>query len=194
MRVVPLRRSHEVRHPCRVTVDGYDLDSNRVSVALGTDSYAVTFDRTDEATSTAKNGGNPVGFTDDRWGNLLADTSAGTTAGLVTYAFDLADRTISLTRARTTTSLALDALGRPRTRTSGSSVDTLAYLGSSNDVVRVANSGGSGAVTDSVLDAAGTRLGTKTSGTVAWLVPDLHGSLGMAVDPCDGRPYPRCSG
>ncbi len=160
---------------------GYDLDSNRVAVTLGSDAYAVTFDRTDEAIAISKNGGAAVSFAYDRWGNVLSDAAAGTTAGIVTYGYDLADRTTSITRAGTTTSLVLDALGRPRTRTSGSSVDTLTYLGASNEVVRVANAGGSGTTTDAVLDAAGTRLGTRSGSTVAWLIPDLHGSIAAGL-------------
>ena len=57
------------------------------------------------------------------------------------------------------------------TRTTGSSVDTYSYLGSSDTVVRIANTGGTGAVTDSISDPAGDRPGTKTGSTVAWLTP-----------------------
>ncbi len=160
---------------------GYDLDSNRVAFTLGSDAYAVTFDRTDEAIAISKNGGAAVAFLYDRYGNVLSDAAAGTTAGVVTYGYDLADRTTSITRAGTTTSLALDAAGRPRTRTSGSSVDTLTYLAASNEVVRVANAGGSGTTTDALLDAAGTRLGTRSGSTVAWLTPDLHGSIAAGL-------------
>ncbi len=160
---------------------GYDLDSNRVAFTLGSDAYAVTFDRTDEAIARGKNGGAAVSFLYDRWGNVLSDAAAGTTAGIVTYGYDLADRTTSITRAGSTTTLVLDAAGRPRTRTTGSSVDTLTYLGASNEVVRVANTGGSGTTTDAVLDAAGTRLGTRSGSTVAWLTPDLHGSIAAGL-------------
>ena len=71
------------------------------------------------------------------------------------------------------------------TRTTGSSVDTYSYLGTSDTVVRIANTGGTGAVTDSISDPAGDRLGTKTGSTVAWLTPDLHGSIaaGLAQTP-----------
>jgi RHS repeat-associated protein len=159
----------------------YDLDGNRVSFTLGSDGYAVTFDRTDAATGTRKNGGAAVSFAWDRWGNLLTDAAAGTTAGIVAYGYDLADRTTSITRAGTTTTLALDALGRVRTRTTGSSTDTMTYEGASNEVVRVANAGGSGATTDGITDAAGTRLGTRRGSSVAWLVPDLHGSVAAGL-------------
>ncbi len=84
-----------------------------------------------------------------------------------------------------TTTLTLDALGRPMNRTTGTSVDTYSYLGTSDTVVRIANTGGTGAVTDSITDPAGDRLGTRTGSTVAWLTPDLHGSIaaGLAQTP-----------
>jgi len=84
-----------------------------------------------------------------------------------------------------TTTLGLDALGGPDTRTTGGSADTYSYLGTSDTVVRIANTGGSGGVTDSIPDPAGDRLGTKTGSVVAWLVPDLHGSIaaGLAQSP-----------
>ena len=52
-------------------------------------------------------------------------------------------------------------------------------------MVRIANTGGTGAVTDSIPDPSGDRLGTKTGSTVAWLTPDLHGSIaaGLAQTP-----------
>ena len=84
-----------------------------------------------------------------------------------------------------TTTVGLDALGRPITRTTGSSVDTYSYAGTTDTVVRIANTGGTGAVTDSIPDPSGDRLGTKTGSTVAWLTPDLHGSIaaGLAQTP-----------
>ena len=42
--------------------------------------------------------------------------------------------------------------------------------GTSDTVVRIANTGRQGA-TDSISDPAGDRLGTKTGSTVAWLTP-----------------------
>ena len=59
------------------------------------------------------------------------------------------------------------------------------HTGTSDTVVRIANTGGTGAVTDSIPDPAGDRLGTKTGSTVAWLTPDLHGSIaaGLAQTP-----------
>ena len=71
------------------------------------------------------------------------------------------------------------------TRTTGASVDTYSYQGTTNAVVRIANTGGTGVITDSIPDPAGDRLGTRTGSVVAWLVPDLHGSVaaGLAQTP-----------
>ena len=55
------------------------------------------------------------------------------------------------------------------------------HTGTSDTVVRIANTGGTGAVTDSIPDPAGDRLGTKTGSTVAWLTPDLHGSIAAGL-------------
>ena len=117
------------------------------------------------------------------------DGSGGDADGVVAYAYDLADRTIAITPQGATgpTELGLDALGRVATRTTGASTDTLSYLGSTNAVVRIANAGGSGTTTDSLLDAAGSRLGTKVgSADPAWLLPDLHGNTAGAFDAAGG--------
>ncbi len=119
----------------------------------------------------------------DTYGNLLTNPETGTTAGVVTLAYDLADRTTSITpTGGTASTLALDALGRPRTRTTGASVDTYSYAGATNNVVRIANAGGSGTTTDSVVDPSGVRFGTKTGATVAWLLADLHGSVAVGLN------------
>ena len=171
----------------------YDLDSNRVERRTGPPesevAYTTTFDRTDVAIATAKDGGTAVATSYDRYGNLLADGSGGDADGVVAYAYDLADRTIAITPQGATgpTELGLDALGRVATRTTGASTDTLSYLGSTNAVVRIANAGGSGTTTDSLLDAAGSRLGTKVgSADPAWLLPDLHGNTAGAFDAAGG--------
>ncbi len=49
-------------------------------------------------------------------------------------------------------------------------------------MLRVANAGGSGTTVDSIVDPAGDRLGTRAGTTVAWLLPDLHGSVAGATD------------
>ena len=76
-----------------------------------------------------------------------------------------------------------DALGRNRTRELGplgspSSTDTYSYVGPSETVTRISNSGGT--VTDSLVDPIGDRLAVKVGATVNWLVPDLHGSVGLS--------------
>ena len=164
----------------------YDLDGNRVGRTIGPDTYAAVYDRTDELVSIARNGGFALTATYTSTGDLTADPETGTTGSTIAYTYDLAHRLTSITPASgPTTTLSLDALGRPMTRTTGSSVDTYSYLGTSDTVVRIANTGGTGAVTDSITDPAGDRLGTKTGSTVAWLTPDLHGSIaaGLAQTP-----------
>jgi len=53
--------------------------------------------------------------------------------GHIAYTCDLAHRLTSITPAGgSTTTLSLEALGRPTTRTTGSSVDTYSYLGTSD--------------------------------------------------------------
>ncbi len=119
----------------------------------------------------------------DTYGNLLTNPETGTTAGVVALAYDLADRTTSITPAGGTAStLVLDALGRVKTRTTGASVDTYSYSGPTNNVVRIANAGGSGTTTDSIVDPSGVRFGTKTGATVAWLLADLHGSVAVGLN------------
>ncbi len=123
----------------------YDLDSNRTAKTDGSDSFAAAYDRTDELVSVAKNGLTPISAASDPFGNLTADPEAGTSAGLVTYGFDLADRTTAITPAgAATTTLALDALGRVRTRTTGARSTRTPTSGTTNAVLRVANAGGSG--------------------------------------------------
>jgi RHS repeat-associated protein len=77
--------------------------------------------------------------------------------------------------------VAIDALGRLKTRllSSSSSTDTYSYAGTSEKVVRIANSGG--VTTDSVITPAGDRLGVKVGATVNWFVPDLHGNVAASL-------------
>ncbi len=99
-----------------------------------------------------------------------------------TYAYDLGDRLTGITPASgASATFTLDALGRHRTRVlSAGGTDTYSYLGTSEQVVRIANS--SGTTTDSIIDPAGNRLGVKAGGTVNWLVPDLHGSVAGSLN------------
>ena len=160
----------------------YDLDGNRLTRSVGPDTYAAVYDRTDELVSISRNGGFALTASYTATGDLTADPETGTSGSTIAYAYDLAHRLTSITPAGgPTTTLALDALGRPLTRTTGSSVDTYSYLGTTDTVVRIANTGGTGAVTDSISDPAGDRLGTKTGSTVAWLTPDLHGSIAAGL-------------
>ena len=161
----------------------WDLDGNRRTKAEGADSWGATYDRTDALLQVTKNGGVATTSAYDTYGNLTTNSETGTTAGVVTLAYDLADRTISITpTGGTASTLVLDALGRVKTRTTGASVDTYSYAGATNNVVRIANAGGSGTTTDSVLDPSGLRFGTKTGATVAWLLADLHGSVAVGLN------------
>ncbi len=158
------------------------LDSGRASRTAGAHAYAAVYDRTGELASVSLDGGFPVSAAYDAYGGLTSDPQAGAAGSATAYGYDLAGRTVSVTPAgASATSIALDALGRPRTRTTGSSADAYSYLGDTGSVVRVANTGGSGLTTDSVLDPAGGRLGAKTGTAVAWLAPDLHGSVAAAL-------------
>jgi hypothetical protein len=75
----------------------------------------------------------------------------------------------------------LDALGHHRTRVlSAGGTDTYSHLGTGEQVVRIANSGGT--TTDSIVDPAANRQGVKQAGTVNWLVPDLGGSVAGSLD------------
>ena len=158
------------------------LDSGRASRTAGAHAYAAVYDRTGELASVSLDGGFPLTASYDAYGGLTSDPQAGAAGSATAYGYDLAGRTVSVTPAgASATSIALDALGRPRTRTTGSSADAYSYLGDTGSVVRVANTGGSGLTTDSVLDPAGGRLGAKTGTAVAWLAPDLHGSVAAAL-------------
>ena len=157
-----------------------------LSRTIGPDTYTAVYDRTDELVSISKNGGFALTASYTATGDLTADPETGTAGSTIAYGYDLARRLTSITPASgPTTTVGLDALGRPVTRTTGSSVDTYSYLGTTDTVVRIANAGGTGLITDSIPDPAGDRLGTKTGATVAWLTPDLHGSIaaGLAQTP-----------
>ena len=63
--------------------------------------------------------------------------------------------------------------------------DTYGYVGSSETVARIANSGGT--TTDSIVSPAGDRLGVKVGATVNWLVPDLHGDIAGSLAADESR-------
>ena len=158
----------------------YDLDGNRLTRVEGALTYTSTYDRADQLTTIIKTGGTSVAFAYDARGNLTGD--AGNALDVTAYGYDLADRLTAITPAGgSTTTLALDALGRFASRTvPGSGTDTYSYLGSSEAVLRIANS--LGTTTDAALDVAGARLGVRVSSVVNWFVPDLHGNVAAALD------------
>jgi RHS repeat-associated protein len=157
----------------------YDSDGNRLTVTVGgvpTDTF--TFDATDETVSDT-HGGTDTSFTFDRYGNLL--TSGTAAAATTTYAYDLADRLDSITQADgSTVGFTFDAAGRHATRTSGTgqnmtTIDTYAYLGTSNSVLQDVSST-SGTI-NAGIDAMDDRLSSSSTGGFAWIVPDLHGNV-----------------
>jgi RHS repeat-associated protein len=111
----------------------------------------------------------------DSAGNLTRErTRAGVQRD---YTWDAADRLTAIAdTGGSSVSLTYDPLDRLRTRTVGSDVQTVDYLGVGDDVWRQA-----GNVTSSgLLDADGSRVGTRTGSTGAWLLFDLLGSVAAA--------------
>ncbi len=131
----------------------YDPDGNRTSVSVAgvtIDSFA--FDTSDETISDT-HAGTKTAFTYDRYGNLL---SSGTAAAATTaYAYDLADRLDSITQADgSTVGFTFDAAGRHATRISGAStIDTYAYLGTSDSVLQDVSS--TAGTINAAIDSAG---------------------------------------
>jgi RHS repeat-associated protein len=107
-----------------------------------------------------------------------AETAAAVTA--MTYDLDDHLTAIDATGSANDATFTIDALGRFRTRVLASSTDTYSYVGTSETVTRIANSGGT--TTDSVVRPAGDRLGVKVSSTVNWFLPDLHGDIAASLD------------
>ena len=154
----------------------YDRNGNRLTKQVGANTTAYVYDWTDELASQSVNGGASMSFTYDAYGNQTgARDSAG---GLTTSAYDWADRLTSVTPpGGPATSYTLDALGRPWTRTTGASVDTYAYLGSTTTAWQIANAGGGGTTTSSALDATGARTAIAGASLTGYLAFDLHGNL-----------------
>ena len=68
----------------------------------------------------------------------------------------------------------------------GAGTDTYSYVGTSGSVDRIANVGGSGTTTDSIVDAGGDRLGVRLASTVNWFLPDIHGNIAASLDQAAG--------
>jgi RHS repeat-associated protein len=158
----------------------YDLDSNRTSVTeSGTTTY-YAYDRSDELIWKGPNqdGSGSSGFEFDSLGQMTTSQPARPGSGVLhptDYAYDPAGHLTGISADGTTTSFAIDALGRHANQTVGSDpVTTYAYLGTSDTV---SSSSQSGVVSYSAIDAIGDRLTTGTASAFGWLLVDLHGNV-----------------
>jgi RHS repeat-associated protein len=158
----------------------YDLDGNRLTKVEGGSTFTSTYDRSDELVNVIKSGGSTQSFAYDVYGNQTGDAESG--LSVAQFSYDLGDRLTAVTPlSGTSATFTIDALGRAKTRAlSAGGTDTYSYEGASETVLRIANSGGT--TIDSVVDAAGQRLGVKVGSTVNWLTPDLHGNVASGLD------------
>jgi hypothetical protein len=117
----------------------------------------------------------------DPYANLTSDAESISSVSAMTY--DLADKLTGINAAGSANdaTFTFDALGRFRTRVLAGSTDTYRYAGTSETVLRISNSSGP-TVTDSIVSPAGDRLGVKAGATLNWLLPELHGNTGAALD------------
>jgi RHS repeat-associated protein len=148
----------------------YDLDGNRASRTNNGVTTTFTYDRTDEAINQ---NGSPL-FTYDRFGNVTRapDVSGATSS----YGFDEANRLTGITPPTGgAVSITIDPLDRHASRlVGGLTTDTYGYLGPTQTAWQTGNA----TTTSTLLDNDGSRLAIKTgSGSVAWLIFDLHGSV-----------------
>jgi RHS repeat-associated protein len=158
----------------------YDASGNRLTAIDGGVTSTFTYDRADEIiknnyASTDHN------FAYDAYGNLTAESvSNGGSATTTSYVYDLADRMTKITQADASIlGFTFDALGRHTSRTSGSTpttIDTYGYVGSSDVVVQDVENV-AGITINAALDSSADRLMTGSGGSVAWLIPDLHGDV-----------------
>ena len=150
----------------------YDLDSNRLSKKYGGVTWHYLYDRTDQLVSE-NTGGTPTAYVYDAYGDMTSKRENDLTATV--YAYDLGGRLASITPAGgTAATFKFDALGRHRSRTVGSATDNYAYVGTTGTVYGISTGQ---SVTDSLVDAAGTRLATKTGSAIGWTLADLHGDF-----------------
>ena len=108
----------------------------------------------------------------DTSGNLTTEIRAG--GATRSYTYDAANRLTQIDDATgNDAALAYDPLGRLRTRTVGSDVQTQSYVGSSELAWRQAGT----VTTTALVDADGARVGSKSGATASWLVFDPLGSV-----------------
>ena len=77
-----------------------------------------------------------------------------------------------------------DALGRTRTRTVASTVDTYSFIGDTETVVRISTKVGTGnpTIVDSLVGSDQSSLGTLAGSLFGLLIPDLHGNVAAAAN------------
>jgi RHS repeat-associated protein len=158
----------------------YDLDSNRVKRVDGGVSWTSVFDRTDQLVSVTTSAVT-TNFAYDAYGNLTTNAESGAAVTAMTYNLDDTLTKIDGPGTNDEATFTIDALGRLKTRllSSSSSTDTYSYAGTSETVVRIANSAGT--TTDSITTPSGDRLGVKVGSAVNWFVPDLHGNVAASL-------------
>jgi RHS repeat-associated protein len=159
----------------------YDHDSNRVAVATGTGSVSYTYDRTGQLVELS-DGVDAEAFAYDAYGNLTGSATDFDT--VTTYAYDPADRLLSITEPDSTlTTFTLDALGRHASFSTGSDTTQIAYLGTSETAWQLARTGSS--AVNATVDADGSRLAIEAGAAAGFLLTDLHGNLAAAVNAAD---------
>jgi RHS repeat-associated protein len=152
----------------------YDLDSNRLTKTEGGTTSNATYDATGALKQVWQTGqGLPQFATHDAFGNLLANPETGLASP--TFSYDAANRLTAIDAAGSTndTSFGFDALGRHLSRTINGTTETYEFLGLTETVTRI------DAATDiaGLVDDTGARQATLTGSSVAWLMPDPHGSV-----------------
>lgn len=153
----------------------YDRGSNRRTKTEGGGTFTYLHDRTDAIVSQKIDAGSALSFVYDSAGNVTTERTKGAVERK--YFWDAADRLVKVDDPTgNDADLAYDPLDRIRMRTVGSDVQTFSYVGVSEDLWRQA-----GTITSSgLLDAANSRVGSKTGSTASWLLFDLLGSVAAA--------------
>jgi RHS repeat-associated protein len=155
----------------------YDRDGNRTSSVVNSATTTFAYDRTAQLISRSDPDGS-TSFAYDAYGNLTSSARAFDSVTAATY--DLADRLTGLTTPDTTAySFTLDALGRPLSRSDGSSSVDYAYVGTGITAWRTVS--GSNTL-DAALGPDQSRLALADGSAFAWLLPDLHGNVAAGID------------
>jgi RHS repeat-associated protein len=163
----------------------YDRNGNRKTKSDGTTTLTSTYDRTDQLRTIGNGVLADATFTYNAYGDLTAKVERPTGGAwqTTTHTYDLAGKLTGIdgpaAGSGDAAAFTFDALGRFRTRVLSGSTDTYSYLGTTETVLRIANSGGT--TTDSLVDSAGNRLGVLSGSTLNWFLPDPHGNVAAAL-------------